>query len=350
MRRVGRARDVGRVRARVDAGLTVDAGAAHVALRDAATGDVARDTRADMEPVQFVLSAREGARDAVGVRRRAGCEIEAMDACARTMVVGERATFDVPAELAYGEEGNFCFPAVGRNRALVLDLELLGCRGSAASPDVLQTDMTYETRIERVRGHRADGNAAFAAGDARAAIRAYSMALTYLTEDFMMQLFDKYEVEAREEFVAVHGNLAAAYLQLNEHDDVITHVGYVLRVDESNAKAYFRRGKARAALGQDDAAREDFLKAKRITEDAGIRDAKVIAALRDIEQSIRERERVAAAAFKGMFGHATPETASPEPGPPEPQPSAKEPWRGGLAGAAVRAVTSLFQPRQARTP
>ena len=301
-----------------------------------------------MEPVQFVLSAREGTRDAVGMERRAGCGIEAMDACAMTMKVGERATFEVPAELAYGDEGNFTFPSVGRNRALVLDLEILGCRGSAAAPDVRQTDMTYETRIERVRGHRADGNVAFAAGDDRAAIRAYSMALTYLTEDFMMQLFDKYEVEAHEEFVAVHGNLAAAYLRLNEPDNVITHVGYVLRVDERNAKAYFRRGKARFALGQDDAAREDFLKSKQITEEAGIRDAKIIAALRDIEQSIREREREASAAFKGMFGQQTSESERTKPESsqlPESEARAKEPQLGFFS----RAVTSLFKPRQART-
>mgnify|MGYP002034695722 FL=1 len=258
-----------------------------------------------MEPIQFTLSARTGIADEEGRTRDAWARVEALDACAMTMRVGERATFECGAALAYGKEGNFSFPAVGKDRAVVLDLEILGARGSAAAPEMRQRDMTYEQRVERVRAHRSNGNAAFAGGRAREAVREYSMALTYLTEDFMMQLFDKYEVEAHEEFVAAHGNLAAAYLRLGAFEDAVTHVGYVLKVDENNAKAYYRRGKARAGLGQEDAAREDFLKAKKITEAAGLVDANVVKALREIDAAIRDRERATSAAFKGIFNTKT---------------------------------------------
>jgi len=273
----------------------------HFSLRDALAGTTARDTRADMEPIQFVLRARKG-MDGTCDGRTSGAEIAAMDACAFGMVEGERATFDVPAELAYGERGNFSFPSVGKNRALVLDIDILGVMGSAEEPEELQRDMTYETRVARVKGHRARGNEMFTSGDAEGAIREYSMALTYLTEDFMMQLFDKYEIEAQHEFAAAHGNLCAAYLRLNAFEDVITHAGYVLRVDDQNAKAYYRRGKARASLGQDAAAREDFLKAKKITEDAGTMDANVVKALRDLDMETRERDKASSKVFKGMFG------------------------------------------------
>ena len=37
----------------------------------------------------------------------------------------------------------------------------------------------------------------------------------------------------------------------------------VLAEEENNAKALFRRGKARAELGQTDAAREDYLKVRK---------------------------------------------------------------------------------------
>ncbi|CEG02007.1 Peptidyl-prolyl cis-trans isomerase,FKBP-type,domain [Ostreococcus tauri] len=278
---------------------------AHFSLVDASSGETVRDTRADMEPVQFVVSARVGLRDDVGRSRSAGVGIEGLDACARTMRVGERATFEIPPELAYGEEGNFSFPAVGKNKTLTLDLEILGCLGSVEAPETLQRDMTYETRIERVKMHRANGNEAFVAGDVKRAIREYSMALTYLTEDFMMQLFDKYEVEAREEYVAVHGNLAAAFLRLNEYELVSTHVEYVLRNDENNIKAYYRRGKARLAIGHEDAAREDLLKAKRLTDAAGIKDANITTALRELEQTVRDRERETSAVFRGMFGDSS---------------------------------------------
>ena len=120
-----------------------------------------------MEPIQFTLSARAGIADEEGRTRDAGARVEALDACAMTMRVGERATFECGAALAYGKEGNFSFPAVGKDRAVVLDLEILGARGSAAAPEMRQRDMTYEQRggararasIERERGVRGGARA-----------------------------------------------------------------------------------------------------------------------------------------------------------------------------------------------
>lgn len=272
----------------------------HFSLADVDTGEIVRDTRVDAEPIQFVCSDRFALDDRIA-GRGAGSNIPALDVCAAGLATGERATFDAPAELCYGEAGNFSFPAVGKNRALRLDIEVLGVLGSADAPDVLQSDMTYEARVERVKRHRANGNASFTTGDTAGAIREYSMALTYLTEDFMMQLFDKYEVEANKEYASLHGNLCAAYLKLDAFEDVVAHAGYVLKVDANNAKAYYRRGKARASLGQDDAAREDFLKAKKITENAGERDANVVKALRDLDVEARAREKASSKVFKGMF-------------------------------------------------
>ena len=139
---------------------------------------------------------------------------------------------------------------------------------------------TDEERVAAVRGHRSRGNELFFAGDAARAIREYSMALTYLTEDFMMQLFGAYEEEAHAEFVAAHGNLAAAHLRLESYADALTHVAFVLKVDDANAKAYYRRGKARFALGQEDAACEDYVRSQRL---AGGADAAVAAAIRELD-------------------------------------------------------------------
>ena len=293
----------------------------HFSLTDVETGEIVRDTRADAEPIQFVCSERTSRDDRI-VGRGAGSDIPALDVCAVGLTTGERATFEAPAEFAYGEAGNFSFPTVGKNRVLLLDIDVLGVLGSADEPDELQSDMTYEARVKRVKRHRANGNELFTTGDAAGAIREYSMALTYLTEDFMMQLFDKYEIEANQEYASVHGNLCAAYLKLNAFEDVIAHAAYVLKVDANNAKAYYRRGKARASLGQDDAAREDFLKAKKITEDAGTKDANVVKALRDLDIETRARDKASAEVFKGMFTttHAsTTDAANDAPAPPAPR-------------------------------
>ena len=118
-----------------------------------------------MEPIQFTLSARAGIADEEGRTRDGPACVEALDACAMTMRVGERATFECGAALAYGKEGNFSFPAVGKDRAVVLDLEILGARGSAAAPEMRQRDMTYGNgwsacaRIDRTGTRRSRGGA-----------------------------------------------------------------------------------------------------------------------------------------------------------------------------------------------
>ena len=68
--------------------------------------------------------------------------------------------------------------------------------------------------------------------------------------------------------------------------------------DENNVKALFRRGKARAELGQTDAAREDFLKARKFApEDKAI--AKELRLLAEDDKAIYQKQREL---YKGLFG------------------------------------------------
>jgi tetratricopeptide (TPR) repeat protein len=72
----------------------------------------------------------------------------------------------------------------------------------------------------------------------------------------------------------------------------------VLSEDENNLKALFRRGKARAALGQTDAAREDFLKArKHAPEDKAI--ARELKLLAEHDKAIYQKQKEI---YKGIFG------------------------------------------------
>lgn len=77
----------------------------------------------------------------------------------------------------------------------------------------------------------------------------------------------------------------------------------MLAEDESNVKALFRRGKARAELGQTDAAREDFLKARKFApEDKSI--AKELRLLTEHDKAVYQKQKEL---YKGLFG--------PRPGP-----------------------------------
>lgn len=63
-------------------------------------------------------------------------------------------------------------------------------------------------------------------------------------------------------------------------------------------KALFRRGKARAELGQTDAAREDFLKAQKYApEDKAI--ARELRALAEQDKALYQKQREI---YKGIFG------------------------------------------------
>ena len=79
----------------------------------------------------------------------------------------------------------------------------------------------------------------------------------------------------------------------------------VLAEDENNVKAMFRRGKARAELGQTDAAREDFLKARKYApEDKAI--ATELRLLAEHDKAMYQRQKEI---YKGIFG------PTPEPKP-----------------------------------
>ena len=72
----------------------------------------------------------------------------------------------------------------------------------------------------------------------------------------------------------------------------------VLGEDENNVKALFRRGKARATLGQTDAAREDFLKArKHAPQDKAI--ARELKLLAEHDKAVYQKQKEI---YKGIFG------------------------------------------------
>lgn len=72
----------------------------------------------------------------------------------------------------------------------------------------------------------------------------------------------------------------------------------VLGEDENNVKALFRRGKARAALGQTDTAREDFLKASKYApQDKAI--AKELRLLAEHDKAVYQKQKEI---YKGIFG------------------------------------------------
>jgi len=259
--------------------------------------------RMERPSVDYAANPRSRDRHHAGIAR-----------CLRAMRVGERALFHLPPELAYGDEGNFTFPAVPPRCHVICDLELIAARGSAAEPETLRADMLFEERLARASEHRKRGNVAFGEGGdgdgdekeakTREARAEYEMALSFLTDDMMMQLPPGPHADAAAaEKLPAHLNLCACFLRLGRHDDAIDQANRALIVDPKCAKAYFRRGEARRALGRDDDARADYAKANELRQSAGGgEDPAIRRALRELDCEDAKRARARKEVFGGLFG------------------------------------------------
>jgi tetratricopeptide (TPR) repeat protein len=81
-----------------------------------------------------------------------------------------------------------------------------------------------------------------------------------------------------------------------------------LAEDENNVKALFRRGKARATLGQMDSARDDLQKAQKFAPEdpAIIRELKLLA---EHEKEVYQKQKEL---YKGLFGPRPAEQLKPK--------------------------------------
>lgn len=251
------------------------------------------DTWLEQRPIEMVLGKEktEMAGLAIGVS---------------SMKAGECALLNVGWELGYGKEGNFSFPNVPPMADLVYEVELIGF--DETKEGRARADMTVEERIGAADRRKMEGNVLFKEEKLEEAMQQYEMAIAYMGDDFMFQLFGKYRDMALAVKNPSHLNIAACLIKLKRYDEAIGQCSIVLSEDENNVKALFRRGKARAELGQTDAAREDFLKARKYApEDKAI--VKELRLLAEDDKAVYQKQKEI---YKGIFGKA-----------PEPKPKPK---------------------------
>ncbi|KAL9404890.1 hypothetical protein Peur_001862 [Populus x canadensis] len=241
------------------------------------------DTWHEQRPCEMVLGKekKEMAGLAVGVS---------------SMKAGERALLHVGWELGYGKEGSFSFPNVPPMADIIYEVELIGF--DEVREGKARGDMTAEERIGAADRRKMDGNSLFKDEKLEEAMQQYEMAIAYLGDDFMFQLFGKYRDMALAVKNPCHLNMAACLIKLKRHEEAIAQCTIVLAEDENNAKALFRRGKARAELGQTDAAREDFLKARKHAPE----DKAIMRELRFLDEHDKAIYKKQKEIYKGIFG------------------------------------------------
>ncbi|KAL5981406.1 Peptidyl-prolyl cis-trans isomerase fkbp42 [Asimina triloba] len=205
-----------------------------------------------------------------------------------SMKAGEHALLRVSWELGYGKEGSFSFPNVPPMADLLYEVELIGF--DEAKEGKARSDMTVEERIEASDRRKAEGNDYFKEEKLEEAIQQYEMAIAYMGDDFMFQLFGKYRDMALAVKNPCHLNMAACMIKLKRYEEAIGQCSIVLSEDENNVKALFRRGKARSELGQTDAAKEDFQKARKFApEDKAV--SRELHRIAEHEKSVYQKQK-----------------------------------------------------------
>ncbi|CAI7810875.1 unnamed protein product [Closterium sp. NIES-53] len=258
-------------------------------------------------------------------------ELRGLSLGVRSMHPGERCVLRVPSALAYGTQGCFSFPHVPPNSDLLYEAKLVGFEKPPGGADRARdrSQMTADERIEAADRHRQAGNEAFRGDNMEEALREYEMALGYMGDEFMMQMFGKYRDMANAVRLPTLLNSAAAHLKLNNYNETIGLCTLVLSEEPDNPKALFRRGKARHALGQLDASMVDIKSAaKRAPGDAAI--ARELAALKKAEREAMDKQKEM---FKGIF----------KPQPAAPVANRRMQWLGAI-WQYVCVVLSWFWP------
>lgn len=269
----------------------------HYTARLADGGELVMDSRAEQ---------RSGTEPALVVAgRTAALRATGLNLGVASMQQGERCKLTVAPEYGYGSEGSFSFPAVPPGAALEYEVEML--QWEAANEEKPRNEMLFEERLEAAERRRIEGNDLFKDADAAAAATVYRMALMFLDEDLLMQLEGPHLTKANNVKLPLHLNLAACDLQLEDWASAVENCDEVLREQPDNAKAIFRRGRARLALGMTDAAEEDLLRASALApNDAAIR--RQLLALKKERSEERQAQRQI---FRGSLPTAACATVAP---------------------------------------
>ncbi|KAF9596045.1 hypothetical protein IFM89_006972 [Coptis chinensis] len=211
-----------------------------------------------------------------------------------SMKAGERALLHVGWELGYGKKGNHSSPFVPPMADLVYEVEVISfekSRNGNANDGV----MSMEKRVQAAEERKTEGNAFFKDGKLSEAMQQYEMAISYVGNDTNFQLYREMGLAVKN---PCHLNMAACLLKLKRYEEAVVHCGTVLAHDENNVKALFRRGKARAELGQTDAAKEDFLKAQKFAPE----DKVIVSELRLLAEDSKAVYQKQKELYKGIFG------------------------------------------------
>ncbi|OXB57461.1 hypothetical protein ASZ78_010176 [Callipepla squamata] len=181
---------------------------------------------------------------------------------------------------------------------LIFDIEVL----KVEEPGSYQQDpwaMTDEEKLQAVPLIHQEGNELYRQGKVREAATKYYDAIACLKNLQMKEQPGSPDwIELDQKITPLLLNYCQCKLQCEEYYEVLDHCSSILNKYEDNIKAYFKRGKAHAAVWNVAEAQADF--AKVLALDPSLRPA-VSKELRSLEARLREKDAEDKIRFKGIF-------------------------------------------------
>ncbi|XP_076026372.1 AH receptor-interacting protein [Genypterus blacodes] len=190
---------------------------------------------------------------------------------------------------------------------LVFTIELL----EVLIPGSFQMDvwaMTDQEKLEAVPQIHEEGNALFKQGHIKQATEKYYNAIACLKNIQMKEHPGDEAWQRLDQMITpLLLNFCQCKLLQGQYYEVIEHCSSLLFKYEDNVKAFYKRGKAHAAVWNEAEARSDFAKVLELDPSLGPSVAKE---LRAMEDKIRSKEKEEKGRYKGLFNYTPPATAT----------------------------------------
>ena len=250
----------------------------------------------DAAPIEVVLSKNEAEEDQRGKKEKG------LRLCLSSMQKDETCELHCRSEYGYGAEGNFSFPSVPPDSDLVYSVRLVGWVASEVEKE--RVEMLFEERLQAAQRRRDWGNKEYHDLKYSKALTFFSMGLSYLDEDLLMQLEEPHLAQAQEIKTPLLLNSCMSLMNLARYSEALDAAKRVTRVDPKNAKAWYLVARCCRNKGNIPGAREAITQAEKIAQGtkAGAKAMAIdLSSIREESDKIRQEELRGRAAEKKMY-------------------------------------------------
>lgn len=197
------------------------------------------------------------------------------------MKKGEKAVLTCKSDYAYGKAGSP--PNIPPDATLEFEVELIDFHPKKKE----KWEMSDEEKKEEATKAKAEGNDLFKAGKYPEAIAIYKDGVSYV----------EHSDENNDLYITLNLNIAMCDLKIKDYGDAISKCSEVLKKDENNVKALFRRGSAYTSFGMYDEAKSDLIKAAKLDpKNKSIHDEYNL-----LKEKIKEQKQKEKNVFGNMF-------------------------------------------------